>query len=485
MPEGASQEDLELAEARIPLELVTDWPSVFRAWRRRVRSGLDEDLLKGGAFCTARRIHAPLDHTRDPAGPTIQIFFREIVNAPQVRQREKLPALLFLTGGPGFAPSRPLTATDGWLGSALRDHRVVLLDMRGTGRSTPITVQTLHGMTAEAQASYLAHFRADSIVEDCEAVRRTLGLAKLSLLGESFGGFCALTYASRHPASLDAVYITGGLAPVLATGPDEVYRCTYERVLARNRLYYERYPADVAKVRDVVAHLEAKGGVQLPGGGRLTPRRFLSLGLMLGHGFGLEKMHVLLEQAFVFVGAERELDVRFLKQVEAVHSFETSPLYWLLHEPMYCGPNSGACRWSAERLMREHPFANLFDYRTALKDPNEPPILFTGEMVYSWFGEDFAQLGAIVEAAELLAAKSDWTALYDVDALRGTPVSIAAHVDTQDIYVDVDLSRATAALLGNRCSLWISDEFQHSGLCDSGGSVLDRLMEMAKAKANA
>lgn len=49
---------------------------------------------------------------------------------------------------------------------------MLLLDQRGTGRSTPANRQTLplRGGPAE-QADYLTHFRADSIVRDCEAIR--------------------------------------------------------------------------------------------------------------------------------------------------------------------------------------------------------------------------------------------------------------------------------------------------------------------------
>ena len=52
---------------------------------------------------------------------------------------------------------------------------MLLLDQRGTGRSTPATRQTLARLgSAQAQADYLAHFRADSIVLDAELIRREL-----------------------------------------------------------------------------------------------------------------------------------------------------------------------------------------------------------------------------------------------------------------------------------------------------------------------
>ena len=109
---------------------------------------------------------------------------------------------------------------------------MLMLDQRGTGRSTP--VGTLLGMTPEQQASYLTHFRADSIVRDCELLREALGSPPWSVLGQSFGGFCATTYLSLAPDGLREAFITGGLPP-LGLPVDEVYRATYARMLERNR----------------------------------------------------------------------------------------------------------------------------------------------------------------------------------------------------------------------------------------------------------
>src|ERR1019366_7398373 len=49
---------------------------------------------------------------------------------------------------------------------------------------------------------YLAHFRADSIVADAEWIRRELGVERWSVLGQSFGGFCAMRYLSAAPVGL-------------------------------------------------------------------------------------------------------------------------------------------------------------------------------------------------------------------------------------------------------------------------------------------
>ena len=108
---------------------------------------------------------------------------------------------------------------------ACKHFTVVLLDQRGTGRSSPIRASVLaaRGDTA-AQVAYLRHFRADSIVRDAELVRAALSADRpgdaatawrrpgpalpglpgpsWAILGQSFGGFCCLAYLSLAPAGV-------------------------------------------------------------------------------------------------------------------------------------------------------------------------------------------------------------------------------------------------------------------------------------------
>jgi pimeloyl-ACP methyl ester carboxylesterase len=118
----------------------------------------------------------------------------------------------------------------------------LLLDQRGTGRSSPVGV--LSGLDSPAQAEYLTHLRADSIVRDAELVRQELGVERWSIMGQSFGGFCVLTYLSFFPDALREAIVCGGLAPI-DRPPDDVYERTYRRVLERCARYYERYPVTV------------------------------------------------------------------------------------------------------------------------------------------------------------------------------------------------------------------------------------------------
>ena len=175
---------------------------------------------------------------------------------------------------------------------------MLLLDQRGTGRSTPATRQTLAGLgSARAQADYLAHFRADSIVLDAELIRRDLtGGAPWSVLGQSYGGFCAVSYLSFAPHGLREAFITGGL-PGLTVTADDVYRRTYPAVTAKNAAHYERYPDDVHQAQ-LVAQFLAEHEVWLPDGAPLSVQGFQSLGSMLGQSTGSHALHYLLEDPF-------------------------------------------------------------------------------------------------------------------------------------------------------------------------------------------
>lgn len=221
------------------------------------------------------------------------------------------------------------------------------------------------------QADYLAHFRADSIVRDCEAIRRQVtGGAPWAVLGQSFGGFCAVTYLSRAPEGLSTAVITGGL-PSLDANADDVYRAAYPRVERKVAAHYARYPQDVERARRIADHL-LQHDVVLPNGYRFTVEAFQSLGILLGRGDGSHRLHFLLEDAFVRTPRGPGLSDSFQEQAQGLLSYAGHPLYALLHEAIY-GQDPGATDWAAERVRHEFP---QFDAAKTLT--GDGPLLFTG-----------------------------------------------------------------------------------------------------------
>lgn len=429
------------------------------------------------------RFSVPLDYSRDHAtSAAISIFAREVVGVGKEEQR--LPYLLYLQGGPGFESPRP-TEASGWIKKACEEYRVVLLDQRGTGLSTPLTVTSLSQFTsAENLVDYLKHFRADNIVNDAEFIRVRLvpDAEPWTVLGQSYGGFCAVTYLSFKPQGLKQVLLTGGIPPVKdGCTADSVYKVCFEQLSLQNEKYYKRYPQDVEVVREVVQYLEKceGGGVSLPSGGILTPRGLQTIGLSgLGSSTGFERLHYMFERAWdpvLVPGAKKSISYFFLKAFENWSAYDTNPLYALMHESIYCQGSSS--RWSAHRIRAEHE--SRFD---AIKAANEGhPVLFTGEMIFPWMFDETHALRNFKDAAHLLAEKDDWGPLYDITVLNNNKVPVAAAVYYEDMYVNFKLAMETASEIAG-IRLWVTNEYMHSGLRDGGGQVLDHLLGMLNGR---
>lgn len=418
-----------------------------------------------GMFVRDHLVTVPLDWS-DPEGPTIEVFAREVCDP--TKAGETLPLLLFLQGGPGGKSPRPAGGGPAWLSYALKTHRVVLIDQRGTGRSTRVESATMAGFErGEDAADYLCHFRADSIVADCEHLRKTVfDGVKWETLGQSYGGFLTLTYLSNAPEGLAACYVTGGLSGLQATA-DEIYRRTYPRVAEKNSRYYRRYPHDRERIGRIADFLAAND-VRLPDGDRLTVRRLQTIGIDLGMGPGFENIHWLIDEAFSGAAQDRLSD-HFLASVMALTAYDANPLFAVLQESIY-GQGDGATGWAAERIRAEHPtFADT-----------HRPLNLTGEMMYPWMFSEIRSLRPFQAAAEALAARPQFGRLYDPEQLAANEVPVAAAVYFDDMYVDAGLSLETARHVGN-VETWVTNEYEHDGVRQTD-AVFTRLVEMVKER---
>ncbi|CAI9764183.1 unnamed protein product [Fraxinus pennsylvanica] len=216
---------------------------------------------------------------------------------------------------------------------------------RGTGLSTPLTPSSMSQFkSAEDLADYLKHFRADNIVNDAEFIRKRLVIdsGPWTVLGQSYGGFCAVTYLSFAPQGLKQVLLTGGIPPIgNGCNADAVYRACIDQIVIQNEKYYQRFPQDIEIVREVVNHLAESegGGVPLPSGGILTPRGLQILGVSAFGFTGFESLHYMFERVWdpvLVPGAPKKLSYYFLNDYERWLSLDTNRLYVLMHESIYC-----------------------------------------------------------------------------------------------------------------------------------------------------
>lgn len=390
------------------------------------------------------RLTVPLDHDAPPGGPTLEVFAREVT----ADGGEDRPWLLFLQGGPGHEAPRPVLDpfAPSWLGTALRHYRVLLLDQRGTGLSTPWGGPRI-GLEATTGIEVLRHLRADAIVRDAEALREHLGVRRWSLLGQSFGGFCTLHYRSRFPDSLRETLFTGGLPPV-DVPPEQVYAATFGAVRRLEERHDQHHPEDRDRLARALAACE-RGDVRRPDGAVLSARMLRTIGNQLGLHGGSEAIRALLER-----------DPRspaFAHDAVALLPFSgRNPLYAVVHESCYA--DGATTAWAAERML-----------------PADHDGL-TGEHVFGWhFAEDpgLAPYAALAEQV----AHEPWPRLYDASALAAVDLPGTAAVYRDDPFVLAEHSEATLELLpGVRA--WRSDRL-HNALRHDGPAVLGRLLELA------
>ena len=406
---------------------------------------------------TDYRFRLPLDY-KNENGEQISIFAREILN--ENHKNKSLPYLIFLQGGPGYESPRPLT-NSGWIKRASEDYKVLLLDQRGTGLSNPISSESISDISDLDLAYYLTLFRSDNIIKDAERIRKQLiGDKQWSVLGQSFGGFCATHYLSFYPESLEKVYITGGLPPLNAH-PDDIYRSTFNRVIEKNVQFHKLFPNAQVNIKKIADYL-SQNETYLPNGDPLSVERFQQLGLNLGFSDGMATLNFLFERAFI----NNKLSYFFLKNILSLQTFDTNPIFTILHEACYA--QNFSTNWSAQRILSEYPqFSN----------DNKNKIFLTGEMLFPWMLDSYQSLQPFKGAAYLIAKKKDWPKLYDESSLRNNKVPIVAAVYTNDMYVDREYSMDLAEVIPN-ISVWESDLYEHNALRSHGEEILDILFHL-------
>lgn len=340
-----------------------------------------------------------------------------------------------------------------------KGYQVLFLDYRGVGLSSPVTSDTIP-TDPDNRFQYLKLFRQDNNVRDLEAVRQCLTAGiddpekrKWSIFGQSFGGFVSLTYLSKYPEGLREVFMTGGLAPISRT-PDEVYKATFEKVRQRNDAYYKKFPEDRLAVRRIASFLflHKTHAVKLPSGGRLSPKRLLTLGHMFGMHNGLDIVHSMILRMKQDLDQYGFLTRPTLEQAETFLNFDSTPIYAILHEAIYCFKDGVASAWAAQQVGQNHPDFEWLaaDYDKGFKqiiavDEREDPLFFTGEMIFPFMFDDYPELHRMRHVAECLAKYKHWDELYDEDQLANNTVPVYAATYIEDMYVEYNLARETAS----------------------------------------
>jgi pimeloyl-ACP methyl ester carboxylesterase len=164
----------------------------------------------------------PLDWSH-PDGEQITVAFTWIP-----RKNQSSPAtgtIMSHLGGPmATLTDRAKKAVTDGLGPVLDHQNLLISDIRGFGKSSPIScsgVDVTKPETIVGCAQQLgprgAFFNTGQAAQDYDAIRSSLGIDKVTFFGNSYGTRLADAYVSRFPQHVSAVYVNGTV-PTMANG---------------------------------------------------------------------------------------------------------------------------------------------------------------------------------------------------------------------------------------------------------------------------
>lgn len=433
----------------------------------------------------------PLDYA-SPSSATITLFARRVRKhqvplAASTEPSAPKPYLVYLEGGPGFGNSQP--QNHGLTSIALeKGYQVLFLDHRGTGLSTPVSAEMLRrlpgGGSVDEQVDYLKLMRQDNTVRDCEAVRKCLTAdlpeeeQKWSTFGQSYGGFVTISYLTMHPEGLRECFLTGGLAPV---GQDirDVYAKTFQRTAQRNEAYFTKFPEDQDTLRQIKKYLDENSGtVALPGGGRLTFPRLMTLGIAFGGHGGFDQVHAILLALKTSLDQLGYLSRASLSLVENFTPFDDNIIYAILHEAIYMDGQGKASAWAAQDVGSSlYGFSWLKPAKDDGDDATSDPLFFSAEHIFPMHFETFTELRALREVAEKLAQTTDWPPLYAGHSLKENTVPVYAASYVEDLYVDYDFARHTASMIRG-IKTFETNVMYHNALRAKSDEVLRQLFSL-------
>ena len=159
-------------------------------------------------------IEVPFERADESIGMT-RIGFA--VRAPEDRDAEPAKPIFAVEGGPGYASTLSANTYVKLFGSLLDTHPLVLVDMRGTGRSQPVDCPDVQkgrapewiavSDCARRLGDRASSYRTSAAADDIDDVRDALGYERIALYGDSYGTYLGQSYAFRHPDRLDALVL--------------------------------------------------------------------------------------------------------------------------------------------------------------------------------------------------------------------------------------------------------------------------------------
>jgi len=230
------------------------------------------------------------DVPENPARPEGRHLSIAVAVLPARSTPARRDPMVFLSGGPGESAIDSASDVGADLASMFADRDIVLIDQRGTGRSSPLACDLDAGNHAVAAVEQFLppasiercrktlQARADltqysflRFADDIEHVRRALGYDPVNLYALSYGTRAAQVYLRAYPDSVRTAYL-GSVVPIDIPMPlpfARVAQDTLEATISaceRDAICAAAFPALRQETKEVFARLAAgKVEVSVPG----------------------------------------------------------------------------------------------------------------------------------------------------------------------------------------------------------------------------
>ncbi len=171
----------------------------------------------------------------DPARPDGKKIRLHVAVVPATGKSPRPDPLFFFAGGPGQSAVEAALPMWPLFREVLKHRDLVLIDQRGTGKSTPLGCkadeeielasddETLARRTREClerQKVDVRFFTSRQAVADVEFVRQALDYEQINVMGVSYGTRVAQLVLREYPQQVRGIVLDGVLPPALVLGPE-------------------------------------------------------------------------------------------------------------------------------------------------------------------------------------------------------------------------------------------------------------------------
>jgi hypothetical protein len=223
-------------------------------------------------------------------------------------------------------------------------------------------------------------------------------------------------------------------------------------------------------------HIKSKGGLQLPSGGTLTARRFLTLGMGFGTHGSVDAVHEMIFRMHSDLEQFNFITRPTLSALEIMGpSFDNNVIYAILREAIYC--QGEPSKWAAERVGRSLREFDWISGSPAAFNSKDQPLYFSGGMIYLFMFEIYPELKKLKDVAQIIAHYKDWPELYDESQLSRNEVPIYAATFVDDAYVDFALAQETLEIVKN-CKQFITNTMYHDAITSKTVDIMKELFAL-------